>query len=106
MYKFPIEIQAKIINEDEIGNQLESWITILKCRAEINCIGGKEYYLACQQNSQNDMKFKIRYCKALKKLNSQLSRIIYNNEIYDIKHIDDFEERHETLKIKAVKKNV
>lgn len=100
-YTKKIEIQSLIETEDDIGNQIRNWQTILRPWAEVNCTGGKEYYAAAQVNSENDMIFKIRYSKIIAdKLTSDV-RILYSGKIYDIKHIDDFMEQHREFVIRA-----
>lgn len=105
-YKHPIIIQAysKESVFDDVGNDITDFVDLLKCRAQINGIGGKEYYAAAQNNAENDVTFEVRYCKALKDITPQSARIVYAGHFYDIKHIDDFMQTRESLKIKAVRK--
>lgn len=101
-YKHPITIQSLTITTDNIGNQMETWEDVINCRAQINGIGGKEYYSAATNNAENEMTFEVRYCQALKDITPQKTRIVYNQKIYDVKHIDDYMQMHRSLKIKAV----
>lgn len=100
-YNKKIEIQYYSENQDEIGNDIPQWTTLIRPWAEVNCTGGREYYAAAQVNSENDMIFKIRYSSCMAgKLTSDL-RIVYNGLIYNVKHIDDFMEQHRELVIRA-----
>ncbi len=95
-YNKKIEIQLLTEAEDEqgIGQSIQVWEAVFEPWAEINCIGGREYYAAVQTNSENDMIFKIRYTKLLKgKLTSEV-RIRYDDIIYDVIHLDDRMEQH------------
>lgn len=90
---------------DEIGNSDAVWFTIYKGWASVNCIGGNMYYEAAQTNSQNDMIFKTRFCKALSVVkyneNDPTYRIEYNGKMFEITHVDDFMERHLELVFRA-----
>lgn len=101
-FKYPIKIQTLTVTDDEIGNNIENWTDLLSCRAQINGVGTKEYYSAATNNAENDLTFEVRYCKALNDITPQKTRIVYDGNLYDVKHIDDFMQSHETLKIKAV----
>lgn len=104
-YNKKIEIQYYSEAADNIGNQKKTWQTLFNPWAEINCTGGREYYAAAQVNSENDMIFKIRYSKIMEgKLTSEL-RIIYKENTYNIKHIDDFMEQHREFVIRAEQLN-
>ena len=104
-YTKKIEIQEYTETTDEIGNSISEWTTLFKPWAEVNCVGGKEYYAAAEVNSENDMTFKIRYSKKLSdKLTSEI-RIVYNSKIYDVKHIEDHMEQHRQLIIRAKELN-
>lgn len=102
-FKHPIVIQKSTTSFDEIGNQIESWATYHSCRANINGLSGAEYWAAQAQQVENTVTFEVRYCIALKSVVPQTYRILYDGKIYDVKHIDDFQFTHETLKIKAVR---
>lgn len=105
-YTKKIEIQLLSDDEtDDIGQPLNGWQTVFTPWAEVDCVGGKEYYAAAQSNSENDMIFKIRYSKLIAdKLTSEL-RIIYNGIIYDVKHIDDRKQLHREFVIRAQQLN-
>lgn len=104
-YTKKIEIQHFTEATNNIGVHAQSWQTLFRPWAEVNCTGGREYYAAAQVNSENDMIFKIRYSRIMAdKLSSEL-RIIYNGNTYNIKHIDDFMEQHREFVIRAERLN-
>ena len=45
----------------------------------------------------------VRYCAALKDIDSVHYRILFEGGIYNITLVDDFQFRHETLKLTATK---
>ncbi|MCM1008989.1 MAG: phage head closure protein [Ruminococcus flavefaciens] len=100
-YNKKIEVQLLHETKDEIGQIIAGWETVFRPWAEISCTSGREYYAAAQTNSENDMMFKIRWSKKIAgKLTSEL-RIIYNRIVYNIVHIEDTNEQHRELIIRA-----
>lgn len=98
-----IVIQLLGTEEDEIGNQTPSWTDFHKCWANVNGVSGKEYWQARQQNEEQIISFKIRYCRKLFGLNSFDYRIMYRGETYNIQYIDNLFHADSLLIIKAKK---
>ena len=96
-----ITIQTATTVQDDIGNETLAFADLLHCSAKVNGTGGREYYAAAQVNAENNFTFETRYCSLLKNLLPQTTRITYNGNEYDVKHIDDFMQRHETVKFIA-----
>ena len=96
-----ITIQTANAAQDDIGNETLIFSELLPCSAKVNGTGGREYYAAAQVNAENNFTFETRYCSLLKNLLPQTTRITYNGNEYDVKHIDDFMQRHETVKFIA-----
>lgn len=100
-YNKKIEVQLLTETEDEIKQQITGWVTFFRPWAEVKCTGGREYYAAAQVNSENDMMFKIRWSRKIAgKLTSEL-RIVYSGIIYNVVHIEDVNEQHRELIIRA-----
>lgn len=100
-YNKKIEVQLLAETRDEIGQHVTGWETVFRPWAEVKCTGGREYYAAAQTNSENDMTFKIRFSKKVAgKLTSEL-RIIYDGIVYNVVHIEDVNEQHRELIIRA-----
>lgn len=100
-YNKKIEVQFMTETKDEIGQQIRGWETAFRPWAEISCTGGREYYAAAQTNSENDMTFKMRFSKKVTgKLTSEL-RIVYCGAVYNVLHIEDTNEQHRELIIRA-----
>lgn len=100
-YNKKIEVQILTETEDEIKQQITGWATFFRPWAEVKCTGGREYYAAAQVNSENDMTFKIRWSRKIAgKLTSEL-RIVYDGIIYNVVHIEDVNEQHRELVIRA-----
>ncbi|MBR1592819.1 MAG: phage head closure protein [Ruminococcus sp.] len=104
-YNKKIEIQQLAEGFDNIGNQVRQWQTIFNPWAEIRTNTGKEYFAAAQVNSEDEYVFKIRYSRNIaEKLSSEL-RIVYKNQIFDIKNIQDTNDLHREFVIRAVQLN-
>lgn len=104
-YNKKIEIQQLSEIYDSIGNQTKQWQTIFNPWAEIKTNSGKEYFAAAEVNSEKDYVFKIRFSRNIaEKLTSEL-RVVYNNQIFDIKDIQDTNDTHREIVIRAVQLN-
>lgn len=98
-----IAIQMLETKEDKIGNQTPSWTDFHKCWANVNGVSGKEYWQARQQNEEQIISFRIRYCRKLSELNSFDYRILYRGDTYNIQYIDNLLQADSLLIIKAKK---
>lgn len=101
----PIKIYQLQSDTDENGNCCTKKVLKHTCKAEINCVGGKEYYAARQINAENEVTFKIRFCRAVRGITPQEYVIEYDSQEYDVQYVDNFMMSNETLKIKAVIRN-
>lgn len=90
---------------DKIGNQSPAWEDFITAWANVNGVGGREYCSASQVNSQNDVVFKIRYSKKIASFHTSEVRISYGGKIYDIKHIEDYQEQHRELVFRTEERN-
>lgn len=102
-YDKKIRIEKLSAENDVIGNQIETWETVLNTWANVKSGGGKEYYAAAQTNSQNDMIFRIRYSKIVDDLpfKTAVYRIIYQNRAFNIKHAENYLEKNQEFVIRA-----
>lgn len=93
-YTKKIRFQVYKTEVDEIGNQCGKWADIFETWANVNGVGGREYYSARQTNSENDIIFKVRYSRKIADFLTSEIRIIYKNMIFDVQHVDDYMERN------------
>ena len=96
-YDKKIIIQRYSSETDSIGQKLPVWERLTSAWAQVNPVGGREYYAAAQINSENDMIFKVRYSRLLEGYLTSELRIIYCGRIYNVVHIDDYMEKHREL---------
>lgn len=105
IYNRKITFQVLTEKTDEIGNDVQEWTDFFTAWANVNGVGGREYYSASQVNSQNDVVFRIRYSKKIAGFHTSEVRISYNGKIYDIKHIEDYQEQHRELVFRTEERN-
>lgn len=102
-----ITIQRNIVETDTIGNHTAVWKEYYSCYAYANLATGKtagqEQEVAGQTVASDSYTFMVRYCAALKDMDSDHYRILFEGGIYNITLVDDFQFRHETLKLTATK---
>lgn len=105
VYNKIIKIQKLDINtekwedyyvSEKVQKESNPWL-----HANINKASGKEYFNARTEISNSTFNFKIRYCEAFKELifNTEIYRIIYENKIFNIKNVDDYQLNHNELTI-------
>ena len=92
----PITIQI----QDEATEQ---WTDLWKLHARVNKATGQEKVDGGANQAKATMTFEVRYFTALKQLflNTQLYRIIYEGNAFDIVDYDDYMETHRTVKLKG-----
>ena len=95
-----IEIQQKIMVEDENLEWIESWPTFTSCWAEILPLVGREYWASRQTVSEVTGKIRMRYLTGVK----TTMKVKDGLKSYDIEAVIDVENRHEEL-ILLVKEN-
>lgn len=102
-----IVIQKNTVKTDAIGNHTAVWKDYYSCYAYANLATGKtagqEQEVAGQTVASDSYTFTVRYCAALKDMDSDHYRILFEGGIYNIILVDDFQFRHKTLKLTATK---
>lgn len=104
-YSKKIDIQVLSVEFDKVRNEVKKWKSLNNQGfwSSVNGTGGREYYTARAVNSENDMTFRIRYTPLVSvyRYSTEKIRIVYNCEVFDVVHIDDYQEQHRELVIKA-----
>lgn len=90
------KIMIQKLNEE--NNSYSDYYT---CHSQVNKTSGNEYLIAGAVSTKNKFTFVVRYCEELKNLqfDTQTYRIIFNDIIFNIVDVDDFMQRHKTIKI-------
>ena len=90
------KITIQVMNPDEL------WIDLLTCQAQVNGLSGSEYWAASAEQAQNSVDFIVRYAPSLSALLPQTTRILFRENRYDVKSIDNFMFQDRSLKLRAV----
>ncbi len=101
-----ITIQKLENTVDLEGFNNEVWIDYYKCWACFRTVGWKEYFSARAIKAENTVTFTVRYSPKIKMMLEGLEvtkdyKIIYKGKSYDIKYINDLENKHKYVDIKA-----
>ena len=97
-----ITIQKRTVTADTKRNQIPEWTDYYTCWAAVNGVSNREYWQARQSHEENTVNFKVRFCAALKALNTVDYRIVFGGRIYNIEHIDNVLFADSLLNIKGV----
>ncbi len=84
------------------------WDDVALLHARINKTGGSENWSSGAYQSRATLTFEVRYSPKVAAifLNTQLYRIRYNGAEYDVEDVDDYLQKHRTLKIVGVARGV
>ena len=86
----------------QVMSAAELWVDLLTCQAQVNGLSGSEYWAASTEQAQNSVDFVVRYTSALAALVPQTTRILFRENRYDVKSIDNFMYQNRSLKLRAV----
>jgi SPP1 family predicted phage head-tail adaptor len=92
-----ITLQKKLITKDPEGIPMDIWQDIATIWAAIEPLRGREYFQAATVQSQNMIRFTIRYRKGI---TSEI-RILYDSKFYDIQSVIDVNGCHQQLELMA-----
>lgn len=99
-----ITIQQRSVKVDSIGNQTSEWADFYSCWAAVNGLSGREYWEARQQQEENTVNFKVRFCQKLKELNTTGFCIKFRSRSFDIVSVDNMQFADSLINIKAVER--
>lgn len=101
-----ITFQKNAVMADEIGNHISSWADYYTCHATVSGEGGAklaEHLTAGQIVDDSELAFTVRYCNALKKIDSLNYRIVFDGVLYNIVSIDHMSYKKKCLKFRCKK---
>jgi SPP1 family predicted phage head-tail adaptor len=90
-----IVLQKVTMMRDEEGNAVETWSDFVTVWASVEPIRGREYFEAAAINTENDLRFVIRYRSGI----TSEMRVWYNDRIFDIQSVIDIDEAHKELEL-------
>nr|DAT48101.1 MAG TPA: Putative head tail adaptor [Caudoviricetes sp.] len=92
-----IKIAHKEIKKEYGLTAGEKYVIDRQCKAKIQNLYGEEFYQAYQVNLQDSVNFIVRFTNNI----SYDNVVIFNNKVYEIKHLDNINYRNRWLKIKC-----
>ena len=96
-YRHPITIQKQELVRDSYGAVTENWVDVIKVRAGVYPLSGKEYLSVYNIPSDLSHKVQMRYLPGTPITPDM--RIIFNERIFRIISIIDFQEMDKELQI-------
>ena len=88
-----IVLQNKVVTEDELKQQSETWTDVVTIWACVEPLSGKEYFAAKQTNAEVSVKFTLRYLNGVK----PDMRVAFKDRFFEIKTIIDPKEKNRSL---------
>lgn len=94
----------KPITIQKIDEATELWADAYKPHAHVNKSNGSEYLNAGANQSKMTLVFEVRYFKQLEAIQYDRGsyRIIYRGRYFNITDYDDYQEKHQTVKLLGV----
>lgn len=87
------------------GFDTTKWIDKYKLLASVNNLFGKEFWSAKAVQSEKTVEFTVRYSRVIENLNTDSSRIVFDDKVYDITFIDNVKYNGTWIKIKGKQSN-
>ena len=88
-----IVLRKKVVTEDELKQQSETWTDVVTIWACVEPLSGKEYFAAKQTNAEVSVKFTLRYLSGVK---SDM-RVAFKDRSFEIQTVINPKERNRSL---------
>lgn len=98
-----IVFQRNEVIKDANGNRKNIWTDYYSCYATVSGESGSEKNIAANTLYNADIAFTVRYCKALKDVDSTKIRVMFKGEIYNITFVDHMNYKNKCLKFRCQK---
>jgi SPP1 family predicted phage head-tail adaptor len=96
-YRQPITIQQRQFTQDSYGSTTEDWVDVYQTRAGIFPLSGSEFFKADEINANITHKIQLRYLSGV----TPDMRILYNNRVFWITSVVNFQEHNVELQLYA-----
>lgn len=96
-FRHTIKIQRLVSNVDDDGLSRNEWFDVFTVKSKISNVKFEEILLGQGEGTKDIKTFYIRYRKGIKRTD----KIIFNNESYNIKSLNDIENKGFYLAIKG-----
>lgn len=94
-YRWPITIQKRDVTTDSFGSPSETWVDVVKCRAGIYPVSGREFFTA--EAIQGDVTHQIflRYYPGVQRN----MRVEFNERYFHITSVINFQEMNKEIQL-------
>lgn len=97
-----ITIQQQTVETDQWGNHRSVWENYFSCWAYASTFA-KDEQPDVTTTDQRQITFEVRFCSELQTISSDLYRVIFHDEIYNIESVDMMNWMRKTIKLKCRK---
>lgn len=94
------------IGRDRWGNPDFEWRDWLPLWAKRSNLWGDQYYAAKKIDEEQSVIFELPWCEKLEELDTIHFEIVYNDESYEIKHVDLLDDGGQFIKVRALKRGM
>ena len=98
-----IELWKNTVVSDDIGNRKNTWAPYFECACTVGGESGNEKDAAAQTADHAEITFTVRSCTMTDAVRSELFRIVFNGEPYNIISVDHMNYKHKCLKFRCRK---
>ena len=100
-----IIIQKYTEQFDEWGDPISrDWVDWKAMWAERTSLWGRDYYAAAVVGEEQTVEFTVRFVPFLDEIKTDTHRLLFNDDIYDIKQVDFLKDDGMWVKIKALRR--
>lgn len=100
-----IRIEELSLTQNSNGFEEEKWTNYYECWSFFHKIKGSKFISAKADKSENIVTFTVRYCNKIKPLLDieaiQKFRVYFKGYYYKLEYVDDYEQNHEWIDLKA-----
>ena len=94
-----VQIEKAEVKTDELGGRHNEYSHYCTRWAQVNMTTGSERYAAGTTSEYKLMSFVVRYDSLTKAITSGGYRIVFDGKIYNIKSVDNYKQRNESLRL-------
>jgi SPP1 family predicted phage head-tail adaptor len=95
-YRYPAQIQQRQMAQDQYGESINDWATVLNVRVGVSPSTGTERFLEHEEFNQISHRVYMRY---VRNVVTPDMRILYDGRTFLIEAVIDYQERHQELQL-------
>lgn len=103
-YGIHFELQKGMAIQDEVGSVSADWTTVYAGYGHMRVLTSTEYWQAAAQQREDELKFFCRWDSRLD-VDTRSARLLILGQAYDIKAIENVDQRNEKCVMRVVRKS-